>query len=61
MLTKQSWMRCADDIMFEVQQTRDEGKETNGLEAEAKAIHSLPAESPAREEMGRAIDIKTKS
>lgn len=59
MLTKQSWMKCADDIMFEVLQCKDEGKNTDGLHDEASAIKAMPGDSPEREEKGRAFFIKT--
>lgn len=55
MLTNQPWMRCADDLHFELQQCREEGKDISSYEEEAREIQALPIDDPAREERARAF------
>ena len=55
MFIHQPWMRCADDLHFELQQCREEGKDVVGFETEAEKIRNLPVSDPRREEAARAF------
>lgn len=55
MFIHQPWMRCADDLHFEMQQCREEGKDVADFEAQAEKIRSLPVSDPQREKAARAF------
>jgi ADP-ribosylglycohydrolase len=57
MLKSQSWMLNAPDLHFELQQSREEGKDVSGYEERIASIQAMPTEDPDRERLsGELLD-----
>jgi hypothetical protein len=48
-ITEQPWLLYAPDLLIELEQCRDEGRDITGLEERIIAIQSIPAGDPRRE------------